>query len=111
MKGRRMIKTQQPFVPMLIIAFGDHDGFDGAQFNMSEAVCKTYITYGFFESTRPHQPFFKGIFVATAPPSTKSIPCQLEPLMIVLNVKNPPCAAKSSMDNILWSPQIGNKTM
>lgn len=73
MKGRKMIKTQQPFVPMLIIAFGDHDGFDGAHLKMSESVCKTYITYGFFESTRPHQPFFKGIFVTTAP-STKKYP-------------------------------------
>lgn len=38
MQGRKMIKTQQPFVPMLIIAFGDHDGFVGAQVKMSESV-------------------------------------------------------------------------
>ena len=46
------------------------------------------------------EPFFLVMFVVTATASTKSIPCQLEPPMIVLNVKNPPCA-KSSMDNIL----------
>ncbi len=42
-KDQKMIRTQQPFVSMLIIAFGDHiDGFDGAKFKMSESLCKTY---------------------------------------------------------------------